>query len=177
MKNKPTIRKVGKDGLIKTSSDPKDYVPIGKIVEKIQKNAIKPTSTGEYLEQSKSMNVDYIGNLELAVNNGKKIYPKDFFVAVLTKHEKALRNTFRKYFHPRLTCPTPNYDQAVYKYDHLKEEAEFIWVVPDQRTCNMMYLNKHLVHGDDLQLLPYVINFIEGRLDDKEIEYNKNIED
>lgn len=176
MKKKPTIRKVNKDGKFKSKDRPGEHIPIGKIVEKLQKDAIAPTSVDQFRDQSESMTEDYMDNLRLAVTNGKKVFPKNFFVAVLTKHERALKDVFRNYFHPRMTCPTPNYDQALYKYNHKRETIEFIWVIPDQRTCNMLYMNKDKVYGKDLQLLPYVINFIEGKFHAKEKRYNKKIE-
>lgn len=177
LKERTTFREVTKEGKIKVNDRPEDHIPIGKIITDLRKDkSTLPKTVGEFKEQSKSMTVDYIDNLKIAVENGKKIFNKDFFITVLTKSERILTGVYRSYFHPRVTCPDPNYDQALYRYDHLKEDIEFIWVVPDKDVCSHMYINRYNASGDDLQLIPYVIDFIEGRLHVKQVNYNKKIE-
>jgi hypothetical protein len=55
---------------------------------------------------------------------------------------KLLDNVLRNYFIPTRACPTPHFDQTVYRYDHHKEAIEFLWVIPDQETCEIFRENK-----------------------------------
>ncbi len=177
LKERTTFREVTTEGKIKVNNRPEGQVPIGKIVQQLRKDdSVLPKSVNEFKEQSKSMNEDYIDNLKIAVENGKKVFNKNFFISVLTKSERLLEGVYRNYFHPRITCPDPNYDQALYHYNHKKEDLEFIWVVPDNNVCSHMYVNRYNPSKEDLQLLSFVVDFIEGRLHVKQVEYNKNIE-
>lgn len=177
LKERTTFREVTEEGKIKVNNRPEGHVPIGKIVQELRKDEkSKPKTIEEFKEQSKSMTEDYIDNLKIAVENGKKVHNRDFFIAVLTKSERLLEGVYRSYFHPRITCPDPNYDQALYRYNHAKEDIEFIWVVPDKDVCSHMYTNRYNASREDLKLLPYIIDFIEGRLHVKQVEYNKEIE-
>ncbi len=177
LKERTTFRKVTADGKIEETTNKKPKVKIKKIVDQLREDkASMPKSVEEYKEQSQSMSEDYIGNLKLAVENGKKHFPKDFFIDVLTKSEQLIEGVYRNYFHPRVTCPDPRYDQALYKYNHKKEEIEFIWVVPDKNVCSHMYVNRFNTSSEDFQLLPYVVDFVEGRLHLKQVKYNKKVE-
>src|SRR5712671_4674554 len=69
------------------------------------------------LDQAAEMKKDYMNNLFEAVDRGCKLYETDFFVHVETKQEPLLQNVFRDYFILLKNCPTPNYDQSVFKYN------------------------------------------------------------
>ena len=177
LKGRTTFREVTPEGKIKVNNRPEGQVPIGKIITELRKDdAAIPKTVGEIKEQSKCMTEDYVDNLKLAVENGKKAFNKDFFVTVLTKAERLLTGVIRNYFHPRVTCPDPNYDQALYLYDSSKEEIEFLWVIPDKDVCSHMYTNRYNSSREDLKLLPYVVDFVEGRLHVKQVKFNKKVE-
>lgn len=117
-------------------------------------------------EQGKEQLKDYIPNLIEATNKGKKdLVSKDFYIVVLTKRERLMQNVFRHYFFTRLSCPTPDYDQAVYRYSALRDEVEFVWVVPDPYTCNYFIENSITIPPEDRCLLDYVFKFKDGTLD------------
>jgi len=46
----------------------------------------------------------------------------DFFIVVLLKKERLLENVLRNYFIATKACPTPHYDQTVYRYDHKNQD-------------------------------------------------------
>jgi len=87
-----------------------------------------------------------------------------FFIETLTKKEKILANTLRNYFIPRRSCPTPHFDQTLYRYDALKDDVEFIWCIPDQETCEIFRENKHIIVPKERDLLKNVLAYYDGSL-------------
>ena len=88
----------------------------------------------------------------------------DFYIAALLKKERLFENTLRNYFVPTLACPTPHFDQTVYKYNAKKEDIEFLWVVPDQETCEIFLENRNIIVPKERQLLKYVLDYYDGTL-------------
>lgn len=88
----------------------------------------------------------------------------DFFVVALLKKEKLLENVLRNYFIATKDCPTPTYDQTVYRYNASKGEIEFLWVVPDRETALTLKENKDIVVPEERALLQFVLDFYNGKL-------------
>lgn len=116
------------------------------------------------IDQQRAMQEEYLDELADCVLEFRKKCAHDFFVVVLTKSEKLMPNVFRNYFVPRLSCPTPNYDQAVFRYRYEDEEIEFIWAIPCREAC--FYLRENAAHipPDERDLLQFVIAFADGTL-------------
>lgn len=55
---------------------------------------------------------------------------KDFYIVMLFKVEKIGQAT-RTFVFARLSCPTPVYKQAVWKYHRGSGVLEFLWSIPD----------------------------------------------
>ena len=140
MKNKETVGKVAVDLASKTP---------------VERNPI---------ELEREMHTDYDKNIYEAVDRGKKDYPGDFFIVVETKKERLLQNVLRNYFMVRQSCPTPNYDQTVYRYIRADEIVEFLWVVPARDVCFYLKDNALDVVDEEKVLLRYVLNFSDGTL-------------
>ena len=68
------------------------------------------------IEQMQEQLSDYETNVAQAVAEGKRIYSGTFYLVVITKKEPLMQNVLRNYFFHRETCPTPDYDQATYRY-------------------------------------------------------------
>lgn len=100
----------------------------------------------------------------------------DFYVIVLVKKERHLKNVVRQFFFYRKSCPTPEFDQTVYKYHRKADEIEFIWTIPNNATC--MFLPKMGSDlPDDQQLLLEMVNaFNKGDLYRKARALNKEEE-
>lgn len=110
---------------------------------------------------------DYAKELIACAEKNRKIFAGDFFIVTTLKLEKLLSNalpTFREYFIAQQTCPTPNYDQNVYKYTASTEEISYIWSIPDRQTSHYLFENKHLVDESERQLLDFIIKFQDGSL-------------
>ncbi len=134
---------------------------VGSIAANLMKK--EPEST-DPIELERAMQEDYIDNLIQCVNDGKKLYAHDFFVVVLTKRERLMSNVFRNYFLHRKTCPTPNYDQTLFKYNSADDSIEYVWTIPSQDTCHHLKDNALYVHPDERNLLQFVLSFADGSL-------------
>ena len=108
-------------------------------------------------EQMRESLTDYEDNVHLAVDAGKKKYHNDFYVVVLTKKERIMKNVLRNYFMSRETCPTPDWDQAVYHYHKGTEVLEFLWVLPSKDVCKMLRLNALTIDKSERKLFDYVM--------------------
>lgn len=107
---------------------------------------------------------DYYQKLIDCVLENRKKYKGRFYIVVLTKNERLLQNVLRNYFFARHTCPTPDYDQSVFRYDNLSETIEYIWTIPSQDACFHLFANRSQVHRDEQELLSFVIRFRKGEL-------------
>jgi len=136
---------------------------VGKIASEL---AQKTPDSIDPIEIAKTIapEQEYIDNLIECVETHKKDYQGDFFVVVLLKKEKVLENVLRSYFFARGTCPTPNYDQSVFKYNHEKEQIEYIWTIPDRETCHVLMENPLQVADAEKESLKFVIDFADGTL-------------
>ncbi len=122
----------------------------------------KTPTRADPIELQRVMQENYMADLLQAVDRGYKRFVDDFFIHVETKKEPLLPNTFRNYFIDRKTCPTPNYDQSVFRYDRQKGELEYLWTIPDRQTCFNLAQNANIV--EEKELLECVIKFANGSL-------------
>lgn len=134
---------------------------VGKIATDLQ---LKSPESNDPVELQRKMHENYEENIMQAVERGKKDFEGDFFVVVLTKRERLLTNVLRNYFFARSTCPTPEYDQAVYHY-HRKEEAlEFLWVLPSKDTVQLFKDNMLHIASEERELLEFILKDSAGEL-------------
>lgn len=134
---------------------------VGKISSDLLQKA--PESR-DPIEIQREMQEDYLDNLIQCVNAHKKELQSDFYVVVLTKKERLMPNVYRNYFFARLSCPTPDYDQAVYRYDYKKEELEYLWCIPSRDTSILLRDNALQVAPEEQGLLKHVLDFADGTL-------------
>jgi hypothetical protein len=135
---------------------------VGKqLFDKLMKE--KPESV-PVMVMSEAMNENHMPELLLCVDRSYACFMGDFYIEVLKKREKALGTVFRTYFNPRSTCPTPMFDQDVYKYDKTKGSLDYLWSVPDKDTCYYLRDNIQYVVPEERMLLSYVISYFDGSL-------------
>jgi hypothetical protein len=115
-------------------------------------------------EQMREQLEQWDNNIEDTVAAGKKIYPGDFYLVVETKKEPKMKNVIRNYFIHRRTCPTPQYDNSVYKYHILDDRVEFLWVLPSKETCIMMREYALEIPKEQKDLLKFVLDDADGTL-------------
>jgi hypothetical protein len=124
----------------------------------------KAPDTRDPIELERSMHKDYIDNIYACCNRGKKDIIGDFFIVVETKKERLLENVIRNYFFPRISCPTPNYDQTVYRYTLQNDHIDFLWTIPSKDTCELFRNNILEIAPEEKQLLQFVMDFYDGTL-------------
>lgn len=124
----------------------------------------KGTYESSPVDLEREMQRDYYQNLIDCVLNNRKIYQGRFYIVVITKAEPVLLNTMRNYFLARRTCPTPDYDQSVFRYNYITEEVEYMWTIPSKDACFHLMNNAKQVHKDEWELLSYVLQFHRGSL-------------
>jgi len=120
--------------------------------------------THSAVDQMREQLEDYEKNVFECVQKNKGFFDGDFYVVVLTKKERLMQNVLRGFFFARRSCPTPDYDQAVYKYFKKDSRLDLLWVVPSADSVNLMKNNPHLVETSKYALLNYVMKFSDGTL-------------
>lgn len=151
-----------KNLIIEPATDTNKKETVGKIATDL---IIKAPETTNPIEQMREQLSNYESNFWECVKSGVKLYPsKDFYVVVLTKNEKLLKNVFRNFFFNRLSCPTPDWDQTLYKYKHKNEEVVFMWTIPSKVACEHLTFHAREVVPEEQALLRYVLAFNDGTL-------------
>lgn len=124
---------------------------------------------------------DYKKQLEFAVQHARKKVscegmPKhdkcgdniplegDFYIEVISITDSILTNVIKNYFVPRKTCPTPCFDQTVYKFDSNREDIFYIWTVPDKEICYEFIHNPDKVHPKEKELAKMIFMYFNGEL-------------
>lgn len=153
---------------------------VGKAALDAQKNDIQT----DYIElereihQGKNSKRTYEEEVWEAVDRGRKdaSIVGDFFVVVLFKKERHLQNVVRQMFFYRKTCPTPEYDQTVYKYCRQADALDFVWCIPNNATVINMILKKHLLPPEQQWLVSLSEAFQSGELEELAQKMNKEDE-
>jgi len=148
--------KLGLDGRLHSERD-----TVGKISSDLSQ---KNMGSQNIIDLQREMQEDYLKHLIECIDNHKHIFLSDFYVIVITKNEKLMPNVFRSYFLARLSCPSPEYDQSVFKYFRDDERAEHIWTVPSRDACYHLKDNANYVVPAERGLLEYVQRFFDGSL-------------
>lgn len=144
-------------------------------LQKKQDEKINPIDLQREIHKGSASNESFEGQIRICVERGKKMYDKDFYIVVLFKKERLLKNVVRQYFFPRKTCPFPDYDQVVYKYSKNPENLEFLWVVPDKQSTIDLALMKHQLSKEQSELVRFVEDFNNGKLDQLSNRLNNSI--
>lgn len=139
----------------------------------------KEPDTYSPLEQMSEQLSDYDKHIFDCIELFKKSLQvnSDFYIVVITKKEPLMKNVLRSYFAARLSCPTPDYDQAVYKYNYKDESINFLWVIPSKDTCQLLRDNALIVHDSEKGLLAFVLDFYDDTLLRKAKKLNNEIYD
>lgn len=142
---------------------------LGQLVTNIEHSAPEAV----HLEDSQvSRAKEFIDNVLLCVENGKKLFDGDFYCVTTYKNEHTMKRVFRHIHFPTKDCPTPTWDQTVYKYHRKDDHLEFIWTIPDPKTCTYLSTNALLVPADQKELLQFVLEFHDGTLDKRAMLLN-----
>ena len=135
---------------------------LGKLSTDLLKSNYYGSANPQEIQDEAQKN--YIDELTKCYEAHKNSFTEDFYIVVITKRERLLTNVLRNYFFARISCPTTDYDQAVYRYNKKDNTLEFLWVIPDKNTCE--YLRDHYkeVVPAEQELLRFVMEFYDGTL-------------
>lgn len=133
----------------------------GKIATDLMQKELETTCP---VEQGNEMTKSYVKELERTLKDGTSALSGDFFIVVLTKKERLLQNIIRNYFFYRCTCPTPDYDQAVYHYEKEGGRVDLLWVIPTRNICFELKDNATTLSNEYKILLGFVLDFADGTL-------------
>lgn len=126
---------------------------------------VKADDTHTVVDQMREQLSEWDASLFETIESAKNVWPnKDFFIVVITKQERLMPNVFRNYFFTRLSCPTPDYDQTVYKYNSRGDIIDFVWVIPCRDACIHLRENALIVTPEERGLLDFVLRFADGTL-------------
>jgi len=146
---------------------------VGQASSELLIKALENPATHTVEEQMREQLSDYEKNVLEAVETFKKDHPsQDFFVVVLTKKERLMKNVVRNYFFGRSSCPTPDYDQTVYRYSHVLDALDFIWVIPDKPACMFFLQNALHLLPEEKELAKFVYDFRDGTLGQMAAKFN-----
>ncbi len=145
----------------------------------IQQNAQSQTDSSQInvMELQQSMQEDYMKELLDLIDKDYHKYPGDFYVVVLTKAERLLANTFRNYFLTRHSCPTPFYDQTVWRYNKKMGRVEYLWTVPGKEECKHILMTHKEIPTEGRQLVQFVWMFFNGELLKLAQKFNKETQE
>jgi len=136
----------------------------------------KEFDTRDPIELQREMQKKYIDSLVECVEHNKHLHKGDFYITVITKKEPLMQNVMRNYFFARNSCPTPDYDQSVFRYKSAIEELEFLWCIPDRETCFIFLENKDKVVFEETELLQNIIDFNDGSLYKLAKKFNNEVD-
>jgi len=150
---------------------------VGAAALRLQKKdeKINPIDLQRDIHQGNNPEDSFESQIEEVYNRAIKNCEGDFYIVVLFKKERILQNVVRQYFFYRLSCPTPEFDQVVYKYSRKEDRLEFMWVIPDQHNCEIISQIQYELDPDQRELIKYVKEFRSGVLDRKCAQENKEI--
>lgn len=135
---------------------------VGKVSLDLSKNSHENSHSAH--EQMQECLTEWETELIKCAQEHKSKWNTDFFVVVITKKERLMDNVLRNYFFARLTCPTPDYDQTVYRIDRKLDIIDFVWTIPSKDTCLFIKENILAMAPEERQLTQYVLDFADGTL-------------
>jgi len=124
----------------------------------------KSNSKHSAVDQMREQLTDYDKNVHQCIKENRNFLDDVFYVVALTKKERLMPNVIRGYFFARMSCPTPDYDQVVYRYTKSGDHLEFLWVVPSIEIVNYMKSHRSKIPASQYSLLENVLKFTDGTL-------------
>lgn len=155
-----------------TYHDEREYMTRETVGSLSRSLMLKEPDTRDPIELEREMHKDYEKNILLCIEDGKKYYKNFFYIIVITKKERLMPNVLRNYFFHRSSCPTPDYDQALYRYTIHDDKIEFLWVIPSKDTCLTFTHNVTQIVPEELGLLRFILDFADGTLYKKTKQLN-----
>lgn len=134
---------------------------VGKLSQELLNQEPEQATAIDY---EREIHKGYADQIMECAERSKSIYNSDFYIVVETKKERLMPNVIRNYIFGRSSCPTPSYDQTVYKYHKKDDNIEFLWVIPSKDTCSLLVNNALNIEESEGDLLNFVLDFNDKTL-------------
>lgn len=139
-------------------------VTVGALAREAMKQEAEKVNLIEY-GQAVQDPKKYYETLQDSVDKGIKKFPdQDFYIEVVDRFDKMLKNVGVTQFVVCMVCPTPTYDTSVWRYRNDIKDIEYLWTVPDKRICELFKDNFLDIIPDEQPLLEQVLKFTSGEL-------------
>lgn len=138
----------------------------GQLYMEAQKSE-RPETDQDLLDTQKPASRTYLDELFTNITKGKELYPQKpcFFIEVFTRQDKIMVMTMVSTFIPRITCPTPTFNQTVYRYIRTEDVLEYIWTIPSNERC-LYYLQNPIGKSEgESALIGFVHDLKDGTLE------------
>lgn len=149
------------------SKGPEDYSTVGEAALALQQcdDTIHAVELERAIHKGNKSSDSWESQIEECLIRGMSRFEGDFYLTVLTKKERLLHNVIRRYFIDRKSCPTPEFDQTVFRYIRREDVLEYLWTVPDIQTCHELKANGPHLSEELIELYHMVMAFHDGKLD------------
>jgi len=129
-----------------------------------QLSKYQPGGQADVREIQEVMQEDYFNRIDQEVKKSLHRLDGDFYVVMITIHTKIFGKAIRQRPVCRQSCPSPQFDEAVFKYHRGTDSLEFLWVVPCKDACIHLSLNALIVAPEERDLRDFVLDFQDGTL-------------
>jgi hypothetical protein len=127
-------------------------------------------------EVAKELSSKYLKALTGRIDYGKKTFPGNFFVEVVTRIVPLLHRTLRRTHVARLSCPTPKPGHEVWKYVKKDDRYYLLWSLPVKKSCEVIYRNRFNLLNDPS--LKNILDYYDGTLLHRaKVENNEPLDD
>lgn len=116
------------------------------------------------VEQSDEQLKDYEKDFLSCLADGKQKFGTDFYIVAIFKREKLLTRITRITFVARRSCPTPHFDEGVYRYTYKDDRIQFLWVLPDIEVANYLINNYLMLDPVERQVADFVLKYLDNDL-------------
>jgi len=125
------------------------------------------------IELARNMMKDWPSLREKAIKEGLAKMNGDFYIVMITKEEQLYTEVKSVFFITAQACPSPTYDQTVYKYHRAESKLEWAWTIPDLESCKYLMENLLTIDDPDMKRLrDFVIEFYNETLTLRAMKYN-----
>jgi hypothetical protein len=130
----------------------------------------------DVIEYRRKIEPEIIKNIHETIAKAKdqdQYRGKDFYICLLMKTER-MGNIPRTFVLARKSCPTPTYQQSVWKYHRNSGELEFLWAIPEKILYYHIYHNAHKYIQDKecAGLAKFILLMESGELEEWVIKEN-----
>jgi len=90
----------------------------------------------------------------------------DFYLVLVPTNERTAEMEPEDFYFVRRSCPTPGYNQNVFKYHHTSGELEFLWSIPRKSRYWQLYANRNKYMTDPVlkSRTAFVVSMETGKL-------------